>query len=122
MVVEFSLGYFGGGLGDPARLVFSQETKLSIGQGTGFLQKPKSMDERGRHTVRGDIKVVERSFRLGTVIPVVGHLDLAHRVGFRPLLVRFGVFWCHLSFMNQTFVNNDEDFRFGREGSADPSG
>ena len=63
-------------------LSLGKQAEVAVDEGGRLLEDAESADHRPRHHVGADVEVNQRAGRLGAVIAVVGHFDLAHRVGF----------------------------------------
>ena len=92
VVIQFAFDDLITGLGNEIGDVARKLSELRIRQRRGFLQNAERLDHRPtpHEGLAPDVEVVKRPFGLGTPVPVGGHINGAHRVGFGA-----GVRCCH---------------------------
>ncbi len=95
MIIERTVGNFGGGCRDGGADLFVQHAQRHVGAGGGFLLDGKGADQLDRHPFAfvTDRKIAARAFGLGTPVSVLGNVDAAYAVG-------FGAFVRHLALPN----------------------
>ena len=91
MLVEFSGNHLVCGTHDEIRLLRGEFAKVAVGKGTGLLELSQRTDQLTGLGVVADIEVDQGTGRLGSVIPVMGHGDSPHGVGFGAMCGRIGV-------------------------------
>ncbi len=69
-------------------------SRLAIGRGD--LDQAEGVDQPRRQRLAGDGKVLDGPLRLGAVVRLGGHLDLAHRVFFDAEFAHGGFLWVNV--------------------------